>query len=134
MCGIWLYTQLINSHNHHELKKASDEINKRGPDKSIDTYITFGNFEILMTFHRLSIMDLSSAGDQPFIIDSTKNKNEKIYLMCNGEIYGFEILVKEFHLEDLLKSHSDCEMLIYLYQILGLQGLYNILTTRPLHI
>jgi asparagine synthase (glutamine-hydrolysing) len=128
MCGIWLYTQLINIHNHHDLKKASDEINKRGPDKSIDTYITFGNFEILMTFHRLSIMDLSSAGDQPFIIDSTEN--EKIYLMCNGEIYGFENLVKEFKLDHLLKSHSDCEMLIHLYQRLGLQNLYNILTTR----
>jgi asparagine synthase (glutamine-hydrolysing) len=129
MCGIWFYTQLINSYNHDKIKKASDEIKKRGPDKSIEKYLSFGNFEMFLTFHRLAIMDLSSAGDQPFV-SSDVSSDEQIYLMCNGEIYGYKNLVKEFDLEDKLRSHSDCEILIHLYQQLGLEGMYNILTKR----
>jgi len=127
MCGIWFYTQLINKHNHDVLQKASNETMKRGPDRTIYKYITFGEFEFHLVFHRLAIMDLSEAGDQPFQLNK---KDEQIYLMCNGEIYGFENLVKEFKLENLLKSHSDCEVLIHLYQRLGLKKLYEILTTR----
>ena len=128
MCGIWFYTQLINKHNHNDLHKASNQIMKRGPDRTIRQYFTFGNFEFFLHFHRLAIMDISSAGDQPFMIDMYPD--EKIYLMCNGEIYGFENLVKEFYLEDKLKSHSDCEVLIHIYQQFGLEKLYQLLTTR----
>jgi len=128
MCGIWFYTQLLSqSNNKTEIMKACDEIKKRGPDRTIYKYITFGEFEFHLAFHRLAIMDLSEAGDQPFQINK---KDEQIYLMCNGEIYGFENLVKEFELEDKLKSHSDCEVLIHLYEKLGIKGLYEILTTR----
>jgi asparagine synthase (glutamine-hydrolysing) len=127
MCGIWFYVQLINSSNHTELKNASEQIKKRGPDRTINEYFKFGNFELFLSFHRLAIMDLSLAGDQPFIL----NKNdEKIYLMCNGEIYGYKNLIKEYNLQDKLKSSSDCEILIHLYEKLGLNGLYNILTSR----
>jgi len=127
MCGIWFYTQLINSFNHDKIKKCSDEIKKRGPDQSINKYLNFGNFELFFTFHRLAIMDLSPLGDQPFIFE---NNDEKIYLMCNGEIYGYLNLISEYKLQDKLKSHSDCEVLLHLYKILGLEGLYNILTSR----
>lgn len=128
MCGIWFYTQLLSqTNNNAEIMKACDEIKKRGPDRTIYKCITFGEFEFYLAFHRLAIMDLSEAGDQPF--EMHKN-DEQIYLMCNGEIYGFENLVKEFHLENKLKSHSDCEVLIHLYDKLGIKGLYEILTTR----
>jgi len=142
MCGIWFYTQLSSQNydleNKIKIMKACDEIKKRGPDRSIHKTFTFGQFDFFLSFHRLAIMDLSNAGDQPFelseklkpfIINDT-DKGEQIYLMCNGEIYGFENLVKEFKLENLLKSHSDCEVLIHLYQRLGLKKLYEILTTR----
>ncbi len=108
--------------------KACDEIKKRGPDRTIQKYFTFGKFEFYFVFHRLAIMDLSEAGNQPFIDE--ENPDEKIYLMCNGEIYGYKNLVKEFNLENKLKSHSDCEILLHLYKSLGVKGLYEILTTR----
>jgi asparagine synthase (glutamine-hydrolysing) len=73
-------------------------------------------------------MDLSDAGNQPFTIDISSD--EKIYLMCNGEIYGYKNLVKEFKIEDKLRSHSDCEILIHLYHQFGLAKLYELLTTR----
>lgn len=127
MCGIWFYTQLINSQNHKDLEKACSEIKKRGPDRTITKYLTFGKFELFFAFHRLAIMDLSNAGDQPFEIN---NDGEKIYLMCNGEIYGYKNLIKEFNLEDKLKSNSDCEILIHIYKQFGLKKLYEILTSR----
>ena len=128
MCGIWFYTQLLSqSNNKEEIMKACDEIKKRGPDRTIHKYLTFGKFEFHLAFHRLAIMDLSEAGDQPFVMEQN---DEQIYLMCNGEIYGYQNLVKEFQLENKLKSHSDCEILIHLYEKLGIKGLYEILTTR----
>jgi asparagine synthase (glutamine-hydrolysing) len=127
MCGIWFYTQLVGTKNHANLEKASAEIKKRGPDRTISKYLTFGQFEFFLTFHRLAIMDLSPAGDQPFELH---DNDEQIYLMCNGEIYGYKNLVTEFKLENKLKSHSDCEILIHIYREVGIQKLYEILTTR----
>ena len=51
----------------------------RGPDDSrvIDT----GNG--LLGFHRLSIMGLTPSGMQPFEMEGS-------YVVCNGEIYGFQ--------------------------------------------
>jgi len=128
MCGIWFYIQPKNLENKSELDKACGQIQKRGPDRSISRHITFGDFDIFMTFHRLAIMDLSSHGDQPFHIKN--DKNEDIYLMCNGEIYGYKNLVNEFNLESSLKSTSDCEVLIHIYNSIGVKGLYDILSTR----
>ena len=128
MCGIWFYTQLKNTLNHSELISASDNIQKRGPDRTITKYLTFGNFEMFFTFHRLAIMDLSPLGDQPFFVQN--ELGEQILLMCNGEIYGYKNLIDEFQLHYKIKSHSDCEVLIHLYLILGLEGLYNVLSKR----
>jgi asparagine synthase (glutamine-hydrolysing) len=128
MCGIWLYIQEFNPLNHNEINKSSNEITKRGPDRTISKYYRYYNDEIFLTFHRLAIMDLSPLGDQPFTL---KNElGEEIILMCNGEIYGYKNLIKDFHLEDEMKSESDCEILIHLYNKLGISGLYNILSRR----
>lgn len=130
MCGIWFYIQpkQYGETNKKALEDACNEIQKRGPDRSIFKTFIFGDFEIHMAFHRLAIMDLSSLGDQPFELKN--DKGEQIYLMCNGEIYGYQNLVKEYDLKDKLCSHSDCEVLIHLYNLLGIRGLYDILTTR----
>lgn len=128
MCGIWFYTQLLsNSDNKVDIMKACDEIKKRGPDRTIYKYFTFGKFEFHLAFHRLAIMDLTEAGDQPFQLNKS---DDKIYLICNGEIYGYQNLVKDYKLENKLRSQSDCEVLIHLYEKLGIKGLYNVLTTR----
>lgn len=130
MCGIWFYIQpkQIQSLQNDALTNASRQIMKRGPDKTILKELSYQNFDIKLGFYRLAIMDISSNGDQPFYLKN--HKDEEIYLMCNGEIYGYQNLVKEFNLEDKLHSHSDCEVLIHLYDKFGTKGLYDILTTR----
>lgn len=78
----------------------------RGPD---DTSIVFDNAH--MGFVRLAIMDQSSDGNQPF-------KYGPRYYMCNGEIYNFKSLKKKYPFE--YKSSSDCEVLISLFETIGM--------------
>ena len=60
-------------------RKGFDRTISRGPDESriIDTG------KGLLGFHRLAIMGLTPSGMQPFELNGS-------YLVCNGEIYGFE--------------------------------------------
>lgn len=65
-----------------------------------------------MCFHRLAIHDLSPEGDQPFFFEWEDGTT--MHLMCNGEIYNYEQLVREHHLQDCLVSKSDCEVIVHL--------------------
>ena len=80
----------------------------RGPDASriVDT----GNGRL--GFHRLSIMGLTPSGMQPFELDGS-------YVVCNGEIYGFEALKKALSDRYTFKSESDCEILLPMYREYG---------------
>lgn len=66
----------------------------------------------LLGFHRLSIMGLTPSGMQPFRLGSS-------YVVCNGEIYGFEKLKEELSVKYTFESESDCEILLPLYQEYG---------------
>lgn len=109
MCGInGIYNfDKHNSIDENQLVKMRDELTHRGPDDSgiyIDRNIGLGH-------RRLSIIDLSKMGHQPFISD---DKNYSI--VFNGEIFNY----KEFE-PDLvskgykLRSNSDTEILLYLF-------------------
>ncbi|MBO4854160.1 MAG: asparagine synthase B [Oscillospiraceae bacterium] len=80
----------------------------RGPDDSriVDT----GNG--LLAFHRLSIMGLSPEGMQPFELDGS-------YVVCNGEIYGYEAIREKLSGKYRFQSGSDCEVLLPMYREYG---------------
>jgi asparagine synthase (glutamine-hydrolysing) len=122
MCGIWFYIGLNNAHTKEEINKSSDRLIPRGPDHNKFIEIVNEKFTMYLSFYRLSIMDLSDRGNQPFIITCD---NRTIYLMCNGEIYNYKFLIDKYNLKDKLKSDSDCEVLIHLYEMIGIDGLYN---------
>ena len=63
-------------------------------------------------FQRLSIMDLSPAGMQPFELDGD-------WVVCNGEIYGFRAIRRELSGAYRFSSQSDCEILLPLYREYG---------------
>ena len=67
-----------------KFKEGFQRTISRGPDDSriVDT----GNG--LLGFHRLAIMGLTPSGMQPFQLDGS-------YVVCNGEIYGFEKIKEE---------------------------------------
>ena len=77
----------------------------RGPD---DTRI-IDTGRAVLGFHRLAIMGLHPEGMQPFELNGS-------YVVCNGEIYGFEALKRELSEKYTFVSDSDCEILLPLYR------------------
>ena len=81
----------------------------RGPDESRMIQVADG----WLGFHRLAIMGLTSAGMQPFAMDGS-------YVVCNGEIYGFERYRQELEQDGYrFASGSDCEILLPMYRKYG---------------
>ena len=106
MCAIMGYCS--RSAAFDAVKEGFDKTISRGPDDSriVDTGEGF------LGFHRLAIMGLTPSGMQPF-------KLGKSYVVCNGEIYGFEKLKQELSKKYAFESDSDCEILLPLYKEYG---------------
>ncbi|GAA0742693.1 asparagine synthase B [Clostridium oceanicum] len=108
MCTIMCYTG--TDMKHEKFADALQRTESRGPDMTEILTLPSG----ILGFQRLSIMDLSFSGMQPF----TRNIDASI---CNGEIYGFREVKKEL----IEKGHkfisdSDCEILLPMYYEYGL--------------
>jgi asparagine synthase (glutamine-hydrolysing) len=116
MCGIWAFISENNVYNGNlllNLKEVFQKIKNRGPDYSSFQQILDNVF---IGFHRLSIMDLTVEGNQPFT--KIQKDGTILYSVTNGEIYNYEGLLKKHGIS--IKSHSDCEVVLPLYQKLGL--------------
>ena len=88
-----------------------------GPDSTDyyeDDLVQFG-------FNRLSILDTSTAGNQPIISPSNR-----YVVMMNGEIYNFKDLILQFHLQNL-RSGSDVEVVAHLIEILPFSDVVTLL-------
>lgn len=86
-----------------------EKTKSRGPDESrvVDTGAG------LLGFHRLAIMGPSPEGMQPFSLNGS-------YVVCNGEIYGFERLRRVLEGKGYaFCSNSDCEVLLPLWRECG---------------
>lgn len=99
-----------------DFQRGFDTIFHRGPDHQSVTQEKSG----LWGFHRLSIMDLSANGNQPFVYDGVE-------VICNGEVYNFEELRELLKSTYDFKSDSDCEVLIPLYQRVGFENMMKML-------
>ena len=109
MCGI-LYYQGNKNVSKKQLLCAVKNLNLRGPDNNTLLEITNDKH---MGFARLSINDVSSNGNQPLI------KDNRYYLICNGEIYNHKILQQEN--DFITQSGSDCEIIIHMYEKYGIE-------------
>lgn len=107
MCGFLVIGS--DEYSLEEFKKSLEKIAHRGPDHSSATL----NNGILWGFNRLSIMDLSSNGNQPFI-------HGDIEVVCNGEIYNYPKLKETVSDSYTFASSSDCEVLAPLYAKFGI--------------
>lgn len=104
------------------LTAMMDTIVHRGPD-SAGKYI---DEDAALGFRRLSIIDLSEVGDQPFY-----NEDRSKVLVFNGEIYNFQELRGELTASGhVFVSNTDSETLIHGYEQWGeklvdrLRGMY----------
>lgn len=111
MCAILC---ICGNQNSTESEKSLESLSHRGPDQTISNVID----NIFFGFHRLSIIDKTSNGMQPFDIKDT-------VLVCNGEIFNSESLKDEYKIQT--KSKSDCEVIVYLYRQFGMKKTIQLL-------
>lgn len=120
MCGINGIFHLHASRKIDEdlLTRMRDSLEHRGPDdKGI-----FINQNVGLGHRRLSILDISAAGHQPFL-----SEDGRYTLVFNGEIYNFKEFYPELNAEGFsIKTHSDTEVLLKLYQLHGLKMLHRL--------
>ncbi|MEA1882643.1 MAG: asparagine synthase B [Candidatus Marinimicrobia bacterium] len=110
MCGIFAYRG--KSLGWDELKPHADKIRYRGPDNS---HVRIVSTDTLFAFHRLAIVGTSETGDQPLM----HPKDSTLVVICNGEIYNYKSLAKEYQFE--LTTGSDCEIILHMYKRFGIE-------------
>jgi asparagine synthase (glutamine-hydrolysing) len=120
MCGIWALLSKKDIKEFGALYESFMMIKNRGPEYSSFDLITAKS---ILGFHRLAIMDMTAEGNQPF--KHVRKDGSCIYCICNGEIYDFEKLKREYDIET--KSHSDCEVIIPLYERFGFERTMSLL-------
>ena len=112
MCGIAGFSCFHqNFGGEYELKQMGVAMESRGPDSAGE----FTDENIGLCHRRLSIIDLSSAGDQPM-----HSADGNLVIAFNGEIYNFlelreQLLALGYH----FNSKTDTEVLLNLYQRYG---------------
>ena len=119
MCGI---SGLFNFTNRNiEAKKIISKIvkaqNLRGPDDNSQWQSDCK--KVLFGHNRLSIIDLSTNGKQPFI-----SLDNNFIITFNGEIYNFKEIKKKLISKNIkFRSNSDTEVIIESYKFWGLEFL-----------
>ena len=107
MCGIVGFISKDESLN--VLEDMLEIQAHRGPD---DRGVFFDkNSGVHLGHNRLSIIDLSMAGHQPFVSNC-----ERYIIVYNGEVYNFADIKEELiELGYEFKSNSDTEVILYSY-------------------
>jgi asparagine synthase (glutamine-hydrolysing) len=113
MCGIAGFISLQQLFTPQQLKQATDVMHYRGPDA--DGFYFSTDNTVALAHRRLSIIDLSTAANQPMF-----SADGRYCIVFNGEIYNFNEL-KSLLIDKgaSLKTQGDTEVIIELYAQLG---------------
>ena len=110
MCGIVGFINNINNPDE-VINSMMDKIKHRGPDaegKYIDDDIALGH-------RRLSIIDITSQGDQPIF-----NEDKSMIIVFNGEIYNYKDIRKKLvESGHKFTTNTDTEVLLHGYEQYG---------------
>ena len=112
MCGIAGFTRYLDpTGDLSSLKRMGDKIAHRGPD----AHGEYLDDDVGLCHRRLSIIDLSVAGNQPMF-----SADGNLVLVFNGEIYNYLELRKELEENGYeFKTKTDSEVILALYQFEG---------------
>src|ERR1035437_4296603 len=91
---------------------ALDALGHRGPDGRGQ----YRDGDVWLGHTRLSIIDLSSAGDQPM-----RSADGRFVISYNGEVYNYRELASSLSLSNL-RSHSDTEVVLRAFSSLGVDA------------
>lgn len=104
MCGI---TGFVSKQlDQDNLKQMTDVISHRGPDA--EGHYFEANDSIGLGHRRLSILDLSAHGNQPFI-----SHDGRYIMIYNGEVYNYKVLANKFAIET--RTGTDTEVILEAY-------------------
>jgi len=119
MCGIvalWSPRDLIDA---RALERATGRLHHRGPDGRRQWIAAHGR--VGLGHARLSIIDLHT-GDQPIA-----SEDERLHIVVNGEFYDYERVQRELEANGhRLRTRSDSEIALHLYEDLGTQCLHRL--------
>jgi asparagine synthase (glutamine-hydrolysing) len=118
MCGI---AGIVDPQAGADLRERCDTLRDclahRGPDDA-GTYLDSSG-QVALASRRLAVIDLSPAGHQPML-----SQDGRLALVFNGEIYNYrELRAGLLARGRRLRSRSDTEVILHLYQELGAQAL-----------
>ena len=106
MCGYYLSSIPSNTFELDIQIQAFNSIKHRGIDYSDYKLIDFKDNKIFIGHHRLSINDLHSRSNQPFV-----SQCNNYYLLFNGEIFNYKNLKNELVDYNFI-SNSDTEVIL----------------------
>lgn len=113
MCGI---AGVINWGDLAALTRMTEIQRHRGPDDGgvWQSHLPDGTW-IGLGSRRLAILDLSSAGHMPM-----STPDDRLTIVYNGEVYNYPELRHRIEASGIhLRSRSDTEAVLYLYQLMG---------------
>src|SRR5919206_2346318 len=120
ICGVWEYGASEGSITPALLARMRDEMTHRGPDDAGE--LIFDEHRGGFGFRRLSIIDLSPAGNQPM-----HGCDEGTWLVFNGEIYNHAFLRADLENRGhKYASRTDSETILHLYEERGLDFIHEI--------
>ncbi|MHB8580424.1 MAG: asparagine synthase (glutamine-hydrolyzing) [Ignavibacteriaceae bacterium] len=115
MCGIAGYiskNDLIGNSEIDSMRILLERMKYRGPDNGL----CWNDETVLLGHRRLSIIDLSASGNQPF-----HDSIHDIHMVFNGEIYNYKELREQLNKQGyVFKSNSDTEVIIFCYNLYGI--------------
>ena len=115
MCGFTGYVAPKNHINSERLIASLQSITHRGPDDEGVEIYDLDDYELCLAHKRLSIIDLSVNGHQPFI-DSTG----QYAIIYNGEVYNYRELRDELIvLGHTFRTDSDTEVVLEAWKAWG---------------
>ena len=116
MCGIAGFLKLNNAMNsnlnENHLKKMTKVLSHRGPDHDD----IWSEENIFLGHTRLSILDLTSNGNQPMI-----SKSKRFVITFNGEIYNYKELKNKLKSNIIWNGNSDTEVFLECIDVWGIE-------------
>lgn len=109
MCGFTAYVGDGGKSRLDEVRRMAELLRHRGPDDAD----ALGLERSALAHRRLSIIDVSG-GRQPL-----SNEDERIALVCNGEIYNHRALRSRLGKKHRFRTESDSEVIVHLYEEMG---------------
>src|SRR5262249_13585793 len=119
MCGIIALFSRRDPISDAIMERATRSLYHRGPDGQ--RHWIAPDRRIGLGHARLSIIDLTT-GDQPIA-----SEDEQTRIVVNGEFYGYEAIQRELEQSGhRLRTRSDSEIALHLYEDLGAQCLHRL--------